>query len=193
GARQEREPLGVLEGGIEVVAVDHQVVPAVGRHVDRLLHNLDAAEVGSVELTQESVVVARDVDKANPAVRRAQQNLDDVVMGRRPVPFRTQPPPVDNIADQVDGLGLMVTQEVDQAIALAATVPEVHVRQEQRTISARPVGQPVVVYLKAESHGSTVTKSCLRFMTAGVSARPCTLTIPKRSRVARFKPAFAAY
>jgi GTP cyclohydrolase FolE2 len=126
-------------------------------------------------------------------VRRAQQNLDDIVMGRRPVPFRPQPPTVDDIADQVDGLSLIVTQEVDQAIALAAAVSEMHVRQKQRAISARPVWQPVVVYLEAESHGSTMTKSCLRFMTAGMSARPCALTIPKRSRVARFRPAFAAY
>jgi hypothetical protein len=124
---------------------------------------------------------------------RAQQNLDDIVVGGRPIPFRSEPPTVDDIADKVDGLSLMVTQKVAQPVALAAAVPEMHIRQEQRAISARPAWQPVVVYLKAESHALTMTKSCLKFMTAGLSALARALTIPKRCPLARFRPVSAAY
>jgi hypothetical protein len=160
--------------------------------VHRLLDHLDTAEMGAVEVTQEGIVIAGDIDDANAAVRSAQQNLHDLIMRGRPVPFGSQAPAVDNVADQVDGFGLVVTEKVDKPLALTPTTAEMHVRQKQRAIPARPSWQPVVVYLKAESHAPTLTKSCLKFVTPGLPAPARPLTGHQLDWIPRFWPVFAA-
>ena len=49
---------------------------------------------------------------------------------------RSQPPPVDDVADQIDGIGVVVAQEVQQQIGLATARAEVNVGNEERSKSA---------------------------------------------------------
>ena len=65
---------------VEQVAVDDEVALAVGRHVDGAVDHLDAAEVDAVEVAQELVVVAGNVDDARALARLAQQLLHHVVV-----------------------------------------------------------------------------------------------------------------
>ena len=79
-----------------------------------LLGHHHAAEMRSEIVAQELVVIARDVDEAGSLAGLAQQLLNDVVVGLRPVPAGAQLPSVDDVADQIDGVGIVVTQEIEQ-------------------------------------------------------------------------------
>src|SRR6185312_1761194 len=98
---------------------------------------LDTAEMRAVEVAQELVVVAWDVDHARALARLAQELLHDVVVGRGPVPVGTQRPAVDDVADEVDGVRVVVPQKVEQAFGLTAAGAEVHVGNEQGTKTSR--------------------------------------------------------
>ncbi len=124
---------------VELVAVDDQIALAVGGGVDRLPPDLDAAEGQAEELARELVVVAGHEHHARAAPHLAQKLLHDVVMRLRPVPARTQPPPVDDVADEVDRVGLDVPKHIEDQIGLAAARAEMEIRQEQRAVTMGPV------------------------------------------------------
>ena len=132
---QERQPARLRHHQVEDVAVHDQIAAAVGALVDGVLHHLDAAEMGAVIAAQEFVVVARDVDDARTLAALAQQFLHHVVMRLRPIPRRAQRPAVDDVADEVNGVGFVVAQEVEQFFGLAAARAEMHVGNEE---SAKP-------------------------------------------------------
>ena len=98
-------------------------------------HDLDAAEGQAEELAGELVVVAGHEDHARAAPHLAQQLLHDVVVRLRPVPARAQPPAVDDVADEIDRVRLVVAKQVEDEIRLAAARAEMEIRQEQRAIA----------------------------------------------------------
>ena len=109
---EQGEPAGMLHDEIEAVAMGDEIAPAVGGHMDDLLGHLDAAEVGAVVIPQEFIVVSGDIEQLNAAATLSQQFLHDVVVGLRPVPAGFQLPAVDDIADQVNGIGFMKAEEI---------------------------------------------------------------------------------
>ncbi len=72
---------------------------------------------------------------------------------------------VDDIADEVDRLGIMVAQKIDQPLALARAGAEVNVRQEERTdpMAEFPPGRAALSLV--DSHGRTMREPCLSFTT----------------------------
>ncbi len=134
---EQRQPARLRHDEIEDVAVHDEIALAVGGLVHGVLDHLDAAEMGAVIAAQEFVVVAGDVDQAGALARLAQQLLHHVVVRLRPIPRRAQRPAVDDVADQVDGVGVVVAEEVEQLVGLAAARAEMHVRNEKRAISLR--------------------------------------------------------
>src|SRR5262249_8532139 len=77
-------------------------------------------------------VIAGNVDDAHALARLAQELLHHVVVRLRPVPTRPELPPVDDVADEVNRIGVVVAQEIEQPIGLAAFGSELHVGDEQR-------------------------------------------------------------
>src|SRR5215475_9770942 len=132
-AAEEREPARVANDHDEQVAVNDEVALAVGGDVDGILEHLDAAEVGTVVIAQELVMIARNVEQANSFARLAQQLLHDVVVKLRPIPGGAELPAVDDVADQIDGFGLVMAQEVEKLLGLATARSEMDVRQKQRS------------------------------------------------------------
>ena len=116
-----------------------RIAAAVGAVVDCVLHHLDAAEMRAVIVAQELVVIAGHVDDARALARLAQQLLHDVVVRLRPVPGRAQRPAVDDVADQIDGVGFVLAQEIEQLVGLAAARAEMHVGNEKRAKPSRGV------------------------------------------------------
>ena len=98
--------------------------------MDGGFRHLDTAEVGAVVVAQEFVVVAGDVDDAHALARLPQQLLHDVVVGLRPEPSRAKRPAIDDIADQIDRVGFMPAQEIEEFLGLAAAGAKVHVGDE---------------------------------------------------------------
>jgi hypothetical protein len=47
-----------------------------------------------------------------PLANPAQQLLHDIVVRLRPVPVRPQSPAVDDIADQINGVGIVMAQKI---------------------------------------------------------------------------------
>ena len=87
----------------------------------------------AVIVAQELVVVARQIDDARAFARLAQKLLHDVVMVLRPKPAGAQLPAVDDIADQIDGVGVVVAQEIEKMPGLTAARAEMHIGNKQRT------------------------------------------------------------
>ena len=77
-------------------------------------------------------MVAGHVDHAGALARLAQQLLHYVVVRLRPVPARAQLPSVDDVADEVDHVRIMIPQKVEQQGRLAAARSEMHIGNEER-------------------------------------------------------------
>ena len=139
GVAKQREPAGVLDHHVEHVAVHDQIAAAVGGLMDRGLDHLDPAEMGTVIIAQEFVVIPRHVDEAGALAGLAQQLLHHVVVRLRPVPARPELPAVDDVADQINRVGVVIAQEIEKAIGLTAACAEMNIRDEERTEQTRTV------------------------------------------------------
>ncbi len=124
---------------VEHVAVDDEVTAAIGAVVNGRFRHFDAAEMGAVVIAQELVVIAGHVDDAGAFARLAQQLLHHVVVRLRPIPAGFQLPAVDDIADQVDRVGIVITQEIEKAVGLAAARAEMNIGNKQSTEQTRAV------------------------------------------------------
>src|SRR5262249_29296657 len=125
------EPARVLHHEVEDIAVDHEIALAVDAGVDGVLHHVDAAEMRAVILAQELVVIARHVDDLGALARLAQHLLHEVVVRLRPVPIRLQRPAVDDVADHIDGVGVVAAQEIQQSVGLRAAGSEMDIAAEE--------------------------------------------------------------
>jgi hypothetical protein len=134
---QEREPLGVAHDAVELIAMQDQIALAVGALVDRLAHHLHAAEIQSAIIARSLVVIARHVDDLGAFARLAQDLLDDIVMRLRPEPGAFEPPAIDDVADQIEIIALVMLEEIEQQLGLAAARAQMHVRDEDGVAAAR--------------------------------------------------------
>ncbi len=125
-----REPARVLHHEVEDIAVNDQVTPAVDTGMDGVLDHIDAAEMRAVIVPQELVVIAGHVDDLGALARLAQHLLHEVVVRLRPVPVGFQRPAIDDITDEVDGVGIMDAEEVQQPFGLRSACTEVDVRDK---------------------------------------------------------------
>src|SRR5262249_31182148 len=125
------EPARVLHDEIEDVAVNDEVAAAVGTGMHGVFHDIDAAEMRAVIVAQELVVIAGDVDDLGTLARLAQHLLHEVVVRLRPVPVRLQRPAVDDIADQIDRVGIVAAKEIQQSVGLRAAGSEMNIGDEE--------------------------------------------------------------
>lgn len=77
--------------------------------------------MGAVIVAQKLVVVAGNVAKLRTLAGLTQQLLHDVIVELRPVPAGLQLPAVDDVAHQIDRVSLVVAQEVEKLVCLAAS------------------------------------------------------------------------
>ena len=120
---EEGEPLGVPHDDVEFVAVHDEKPLAVRRRVFGVADDLDAAERQADELPREFVVIARHEHHARAAPDLAQKLLDDVVMRLRPVEARAHAPAVEDVADEIDRVGVVVARKSRISSAWQPRVP----------------------------------------------------------------------
>src|SRR5258707_4343653 len=125
------EPTRVLHHEVENVAVNHQIAPSIDTDMDGIYHHIDAAKMRAVIIPQDLVVIAGDVNDLGALARLAQHFLHEVVVRLRPVPVGLQRPAIDDIADEIDGIGIMAAEEVQQSVGLRAAGAEVDVGDKQ--------------------------------------------------------------
>ncbi len=80
------------------------------------------------------VMVAGDEHDTGALAGLAQQLLQHVVMGLRPHGPALDAPEIYNVANEVDGLGVVVLKEVEEHGVLGSTCAEMHIRDEQRAV-----------------------------------------------------------
>jgi len=86
--------------------------------MDRPVHHLDATEMCPLEISQEFVVITGNVDDIGALAALAKQLLDHIIVFLRPMPVTSQTPTIDNIADEIDRLGFMVTKKIKKQFGL---------------------------------------------------------------------------
>ena len=124
------EPARVLHHEIEDVAVNDEIAFSVDAFMDDVFHHVDATEMRAVIVAQELVVIARHVNDLGALARLAQHLLHEVVVRLRPVPAGLQRPAVNDIANQIDGVGVVAPEEVQQLLGLRAAGSKMHVGDE---------------------------------------------------------------
>jgi hypothetical protein len=165
-AAEQREPARLRHHEIEVVAMNHEIAPPVAGRVNGMLDDLDATEVHAVIVAQELVVIAGDIDDARPLARLAQELLHHVVVRLRPVPARAELPPVDDVADEIDRVGIVVAEKVEQPVGLTALCAEMHVGNEQRAKRPyAPRGHSAAILICESPRGERLTGLCCAAMT----------------------------
>src|SRR5262245_18528540 len=157
----------MADDDIEQIAVDHEVAPAVRAPMDGVLQHLDATEMGAVVIAQELVVIAGDVAQARALARLTQQLLHHVVVELRPIPARLQLPTVDDVADEINGIGLVMAEEVEEAAGLAAFGTEVDIGQKQRADLCRSMRNPLQHSRSCRRRFGLIGDFCCRYVTAG--------------------------
>jgi hypothetical protein len=95
--------------------------------VDQLLGQPDLPEAGADVLPKRLVVVTRDEDHVGPVAGAPQDLLDHGVLGCGPIDATAHAPEVHDVAHQEEVLGLVLVQEVEQALCLAGAGPQVDV------------------------------------------------------------------
>ena len=131
----------MLHHAVGEVAVHHPQPPAVEQAVLGLAADRDVAEVQAAERADRLVVVAGHEDDVRSLARLAQHLLDDVVVRLVPEEAALHRPAVDDVADQVQPGRLVVAQEVEQVLGLAAGGAQVDVGDEDRPVLHRCVGR----------------------------------------------------
>ena len=102
-------------------------------------------------VAQAFVVIAGNEDDARALARLAQQLLQHVVVGLRPVRAAAHFPEVDDVADEIDRLGTPTRlQEIEQRFGLRRARPKMDVRDEYRSVAELIFVQ--VVHRPSPSH-----------------------------------------
>lgn len=133
GADAIEQPIEVRQA-VELMAVNDEVTLAVGGGVNDAFREAHGAEADAEEFFEELVMVARDERHPRLLAVLAEQFLDEQIVFFRPVPFPAQLPAVDEIADDVKVLALVVTEEGEEFVHLGMLRAEVNVRDPDGAI-----------------------------------------------------------
>src|SRR5262249_6243021 len=128
---EQREPARMPDHDVEQPAPDDGIAAPVDANVDRALGDFDAAEMHAAIFAQELVVIARYVDDTGSFAHFAQELLQHIIMRLWPMPARFELPSVDDVADEINDLCIVMTEKFDQPFGLAPARPEMNVRQKQ--------------------------------------------------------------
>jgi len=130
------DPARMFDYDIEEIAVRDEKAAAVCSGVNGVFDDLDSAKVRAVIVAKELVMIAGNIDKPRTFACLAQQLLNDVVVSLRPVPVGAQRPAVNDVANEIDGFGVVEAQEVDEFLGLRAARSEMNVGDKEAAIAA---------------------------------------------------------
>ena len=114
-----------------------EIAPAVAGGVNDVVVDLDAAERRTAIIAHSLLVIAGNVDDAATLPHLAKQLLQHVVMRLQPDRAALHSPEIDDVADQVDSVGVMMLEEVEEGVGLRGAGAQMDVGDEKRFISHR--------------------------------------------------------
>ena len=127
----------MLHHDVELIAMDDEQALFIGGHVIGMIGDFDAAENRPDIVARELVVIAGHVNHAGALAHLAQQLLHDIIVGLRPIPTVLEPPAVDHVADEIDRLGIIMFEKIQQKLGLTPARAEMNVGQEKRAVKGR--------------------------------------------------------
>ena len=122
-----------MHDAVELVSVQDQVTFTIGRGVNHLAGQDDTAKIHIDELFQKFVVIAGNVNHLRLLAALAQQFLNEEIVVILPMPFGTQSPAVDKIANQIEIAAVALTQKIEQGVHLRMFGAEMDVGNPNRT------------------------------------------------------------
>ena len=129
---QVREPPGLADRGVELIAMHDQHALPVGGGVDELISQVEPA-VPSQVVAEELVVIARGVKDLGSFVNQFAYPLEEGRVGFVPVPAPPQLPPVDDVAHEVEVFRLRLVKKIEEGRRLGVAAAQVGVADEHGT------------------------------------------------------------
>ena len=77
-------------------------------------------------------MVAGNIYDASALAGFPQQFLNHDIVRCRPVPYAFEPPPIDDVTNQEDRIGVIMLEQTEQLFGLATTGSQMNVGEEQR-------------------------------------------------------------
>src|SRR5205823_1075894 len=142
----EREPLRVLHNRVQLVSVNDKQPAPIGRVVNGVLLDRNIA-VRTGECADEFVMVAGDIDNRHAFARLARNFLNDVVLWLRPENSTSQLPDIDQIADDVEFVAIIIAQELQQGADIIGAGAEM------------PIGNPGRATAASNGHSGLVARA----------------------------------
>ena len=128
-----------MRQAIRLVAMNDEILFAIGPHVDRLASHGDAAKPHADELLDEFVMVAADINDLGVLAAFAEQLLDEHVIVIAPEPAVLELPAVNKVADDVEVFAIHQAKEIQQFGDAGVARPEVDIRNPNRAADQRLV------------------------------------------------------
>src|SRR5262245_33104820 len=129
---QNGEPARGAHDHVELVTVQHAIPPPFGGRVHGVPADFDAAKAQADKVAQALVVISWNEHKAHALAHLSQQFLHHVVVRLRPVRPALDLPEVDDIADEVYDVRLVVLEQLEQLAGLRGASAKMHIRYEKR-------------------------------------------------------------
>ena len=130
-----REPVGIAHNTVELVTVKNKQIAPVSCAVNDFITDIDACEVEAGIIPERFIMVAGDVNDIRPMTHLVQDFLNHGVVTVVPKPGPFDPPAIDYVPDQIDGLGFIIPKEIQQEICLASRCSKMDVGQEKSSVS----------------------------------------------------------
>src|SRR5207302_256654 len=132
GIAQISEPLRILNDGVELMSVNHENAATISRDVNRVLLNRNVS-VSAAEGADELIVISGNVNHRHALARFAQDFLDHVVVLLRPIATAPQLPDIDQIANDVEFLAIVIAQKLKHRLGVARPCSEMKIGDPGRT------------------------------------------------------------
>ena len=130
-----KQLLDAIEAARQLHNALHRASPNARDNYPQGAGDANAAEMNAAEIPHPVVVVTGNIDHLSALAGHAQDLLNDVVVGLRPIPACTaQSPAVDDVADEKIGVGVIVPQEIEHKMRLTAPRAKMHIRQENGAV-----------------------------------------------------------
>src|SRR6266436_651198 len=111
GIAKISEPFRVLDDGVEFMPVNHDNAATISRDVNSVFLHRNVS-VSAPKCADEFVVISGHVNNRHALACFAQDFLNDVVVRLRPVASASQLPDIDQIADDIELLAIVIAQEL---------------------------------------------------------------------------------
>ncbi len=119
----------------------HEITGAGQRLVHRVVHDLETAERQSQVGPQVVVVVAGQEHDAGAALHLLAEQAQDVAVPLGPTDAFTKAPQIEDVADEIDGLGIIAIEKFGEAAHVREARTEVHIGNEKASVG-KPAGCP---------------------------------------------------